>query len=86
MESSSIKEKTIEEVATGERKFLHDISNKLVVAEGMGSFLSKALESNSSISDKEKQRMQKILTSVRAMAEMVKSRRDTLISLHKELT
>ena len=43
---------TIEEMALGERKFLHDISNQLVVAQGMSSFLSKALKENDTVGEK----------------------------------
>lgn len=83
-ESENENQTLIEEMALAERKFLHDISNQLVVAQGMGSFLSKALSKNDSVGDKEKERIEKVMKSVKSMVEMVKSRREILHSLSKK--
>lgn len=74
---------TIEEMALGERKFLHDISNQLVVAQGMSSFLSKALKENDTVGEKEKERMEKVIKSVKSMIEMLKERRAVLHSVSR---
>jgi hypothetical protein len=73
---------TVEEMALEERKFLHDISNQLVVAQGMSSFLQKALDKNDSVGEKEKERMEKICKSVKKIVDIVKERRSTLHSLN----
>ncbi|MCR9206035.1 MAG: hypothetical protein NXH75_15740 [Halobacteriovoraceae bacterium] len=75
------KDMTIEELALTERKFLHDISNYLVVAQGMGSFLDKALKKNEHVGEKEKERMEKINNSVKKIVDAVKARRALLHSL-----
>jgi hypothetical protein len=74
---------TVEEMALGERKFLHDISNQLVVAQGMSSFLSKALKENDTVGEKEKERMEKVIKSVKSMIEMLKERRAILHSVSR---
>ena len=83
MNSSQESEMTIEEMALGERKFLHDISNQLVVAQGMSSFLSKALKENDTVGEKEKERMEKVIKSVKSMIEMLKERRAILHSVSR---
>lgn len=83
MNSSQESEMTIEEMALGERKFLHDISNQLVVAQGMSSFLSKALKENDTVGEKEKERMEKVIKSVKSMIEMLKERRAVLHSVSR---
>lgn len=77
-------EMTVEEMAMAERKFLHDVSNQLVIAQGMSSFLKKALEKNKSITEKEKERMGKIEKSVKELVNLVKDRRALLHSLSEE--
>jgi len=83
LNSSQESEMTIEEMALGERKFLHDISNQLVVAQGMSSFLSKALKENDTVGEKEKERMEKVIKSVKSMIEMLKERRAILHSVSR---
>jgi len=83
LNSSQESEMTIEEMALGERKFLHDISNQLVVAQGMSSFLSKALKENDTVGEKEKERMEKVIKSVKSMIEMLKERRAVLHSVSR---
>ncbi len=73
-------ELTLEELMLEERRFLHDISNHLVVAQGMGSFLKKALESNENVGEKEKERCEKVLKAVKVIGELLKDRRDVLHS------
>ena len=72
---------TVEDMAMGERKFLHDISNQLVIAQGMSSFLKKALDKNENVSEKERERMLKIEKSVKELITLVKERRALLHSL-----
>lgn len=80
----SDKQLTVEEMALAERKFLHDVSNQLVIAQGMGSFLRKALDQNPSVGDKEKERIQKLEKAVKELVTLVKDRRALLHSLNDE--
>lgn len=77
-------ELSVEEMAMAERKFLHDVSNQLVIAQGMSSFLKKALERNESITPKELERMGKIEKSVKELVNLVKDRRALLHSLTED--
>lgn len=70
-----------QELIMGERTFLHDISNQLVVAQGMGGFVLKSLQKRDDISEKELERMEKTLISVKNMVKMVQERRQHLHSL-----
>lgn len=75
------KEVTIEQMALDERKFLHDISNQLVIAQGMSSFLQKALDKNENVGEKERERVEKISVAVKKISELVKDRRALLHAL-----
>lgn len=72
---------TIEELALGERKFLHDISNHIVVAHGMSSFVLKALKSNNPIEPKDIERLEKSIEAINKMTEILKERRSLLHSI-----
>ena len=61
-----------------ERVFLHDISNQLVIAQGMASFVQKILKTQYDEDAKEIQRMNKTLKAINAMIEMLTDRRDYL--------
>lgn len=63
-----------------ERKFLHDISNQLVVAQGMGAMVLKKIAAIEGIEEKIVQRQEKSLNAVNQMIEMLKARRAVLIS------
>lgn len=80
----SDKQITIEEMALAERKFLHDVSNQLVIAQGMGSFLRKALEKNDGVGEKEIERIHKLEKSVKELVTLVKDRRALLHSLSED--
>ena len=71
----------LQEVVMGERKFLHDISNYLVVAQGMGNFVNKKVSQDENVDEKIKERMQKVINAVEQMVEMVKERRSELHSV-----
>lgn len=75
---------TIEELAMAERKFLHDVSNQLVIAQGMGSFLKKALDKNENVGEKEKERVLKLEKAVKELVTLVKDRRALLHSLSED--
>ena len=72
-----------EEVALTERKFLHDMSNHLVVAQGMGNIALKNLKQDDelSIDPKVLERLEKSLKAVDKIIVLVKERRQVLHSL-----
>ena len=61
-----------------ERQFLHDISNQLVIAQGMGSFVLSALENTADCEEKVLKRMEKSVKAIEKMITMVKDRREFL--------
>lgn len=75
---------TVDELVAEERKFLHDISNNLLVAQGMGSFLEKALKKNEGVGEKEIQRIEKVNKAVKELGEKLQARRERLHSLSKD--
>lgn len=73
---------TVESLALGERKFLHDVSNQLVVAQGMGSIVLKSLnKSEDELDPKVIERLGKTISAIEKMIKMVKERRNTLHSI-----
>ena len=61
-----------------ERKFLHDISNHIVVAHGMVTFTLKAIKENPSVSDKEIERLERSINAINKMTELLRERRTVL--------
>lgn len=77
--------KTVHDQAMEERKFLHDLSNQLVVAHGMGSFVLKQFEKREDETDpKEFERLKKSITAVEKMIDLIKERRSILYELTGE--
>ncbi|MBT3583865.1 MAG: hypothetical protein HN509_03080, partial [Halobacteriovoraceae bacterium] len=69
------------EIVMAERKFLHDLSNQLVVAQGMGNFVNKFLQDNNSMDEKVVERMGKAQKAVDCIITLVKERRAVLHEL-----
>lgn len=69
---------TIEELALGERKFLHDIANHIVVAHGMSSFVHKTLKDNKPIEAKDIERIERVIEAINKMTALLKERRTLL--------
>ena len=72
---------TVEELALGERKFLHDIANHIVVAQGMSSFVMKAAKENRPLEEKDIERLQKTIDAIKKMTDLLKERRELLHSV-----
>jgi hypothetical protein len=70
------------EIVMGERKFLHDISNHIVVAAGMVNFAYKALKNNPTVDVKEFERLEKAMDAISKMSEKLKERREFLHKLY----
>ncbi len=71
-------EDLLKEMALEERTFLHDMSNHIVVAHGMATFVLKALKNNSGVDAKEIERLEKSLTAINKMTELIQERRTLL--------
>lgn len=69
---------TVEELALEERKFLHDLSNHIVVAQGMTNIVLKALREIEGLDEKILTKQEKALKAVNAQVKMVKERRTKL--------
>ena len=74
-------EEKIKELVLDERKFLHDLSNHIVVASGMLNFAYRVLKDNPTIEAKELERLQKSMDAISKMTELLKSRREMLHSM-----
>lgn len=69
---------SIESMALEERKFLHDISNHIVVAQGMTSIVLKTLKETEGFDVKTIERQQKALDAINAQVKLIKERRNLL--------
>ena len=63
---------------SAERVFLHDLSNQLVVAQGMGGYVLGRLKKREDVDPKELTRMEKTVKAIDRMIVMVKDRREVL--------
>lgn len=73
-------DETLNEIVAGERKFIHDISNHIVVAHGMATFVLRSLKANPAVEPKEIERLEKSLDAINKMTDLLKERRAELIS------
>ncbi len=78
MEETNNPSITIEEIALEERKFLHELSNILVVAHGMGTFLQYSLSENPECNPKDLEKINKVMDSMNKINRIVKERRAAL--------
>ena len=76
----------LSDTINGERTFLHDVSNQLVIAQGMGSFVLKHIKEKSADDAKELIRMQKTMKAIDKIIEQVKARRENIKSLQTNVT
>lgn len=68
----------LKEQIMSERRFLHDISNHIVVAHGMASLVHKTLKENPNVGQTEIDRLGKALDALKKMTEELKDRREVL--------
>jgi len=71
----------LKEQIMSERRFLHDISNHIVVAQGMASLVQKTLKDNPNVAQTEMERLGKALDALKKLTEELKARREVLHSL-----
>lgn len=74
-------EEQLKEVIMNERKFLHDVSNHIVVAHGMATFVLRTLKDNPNVDAREIDRLEKSITAINKMTELLKERRAALHSV-----
>lgn len=82
----SDEEITISGLALGERKFLHDLSNKLLIVQGMSTTLTRRLVVGDPLTQKELDKLQKVVNASEAMIEMLQSRRSLLHEIKIDAT
>lgn len=70
----------LKELAADERKFLHDLSNHIVVAHGMSTFVLRTVRDNPAIESREIERLEKAIAAINKMTELIQERRALLIS------
>jgi cob(I)alamin adenosyltransferase len=68
-------EDILKDVTAEERKFLHDISNHIVVAHGMATFALRAIKENPNVGEKEVERLEKSIDAINKMTELLRERR-----------
>lgn len=68
----------LKDVTAEERKFLHDISNHIVVAHGMATFALRAIKENPHVAEKEVERLEKSLEAINRMTDLLRERRAVL--------
>ena len=72
---------SLDELALSERKFLHDIANHILVAQGMSSLALKALAENKSNEPKDINRLERAIEAINKMTALLVERRTFLQSL-----
>lgn len=70
----------LKEIIRGERTFLHDLSNSLLVAQGMGTFVFTAISKEHGEEEKVTVRMKKVTKAVDKMITLINERRNELRS------
>lgn len=68
----------LKEQIMSERRFLHDISNHIVVAQGMASLVQKSLKDNPNVGQAEMDRLGKALDALKKLTDELKARREVL--------
>lgn len=69
---------TVEELALEERKFLHDLSNHIVVAQGMTNIVLKLMKEVEGLDESIVEKQEKALKALNNQVRMIKERRTLL--------
>lgn len=72
----------LEQLRLGERKFLHDISNDVVVAQGMCSFVIRKVKEDKPLDTKDLERLEKTLEAIGKITRQIRERRTVLMGLN----
>ena len=76
---------TTEELALGERTFLHDLANHIVVAQGMSSFVLRTLKDKKPVEEKDIDRLERAIEAINKMTALLKERRSLLHSVSEKV-
>lgn len=71
----------IELIVKEGRKFLHDISNKVLIGSGLGSHVLTALKKSKEIDEKLVDKLERSMNALNLMADMIREHRSYLISV-----
>lgn len=74
MSEKNLADKLINE----ERVFLHDISNNIVVAHGMMTFVLRTVKENPSVEKREIERLEKAIEAINRMTDALRERRELI--------
>ncbi len=74
----------LKKLIMNERKFIHDISNKILIVDGLATILHNHFKGQENFTEQLSGRFTKILDSMRIMATMVTERRQSLHALSKK--
>lgn len=76
-------EEKLKTIILDERKFLHDLSNHIVVAHGMATFALRGIKSkaDANVDAKEVERLEKSIDAINKMTELLRDRRAVLMGV-----
>lgn len=74
-------EEKLRAIILEERKFLHDLSNHIVVAHGMATFALRGIKgkADANVDTKEIERLEKCIDAINKMTELLRERRTVLM-------
>jgi hypothetical protein len=75
----------LEDYILKEREFLHDLSNQLVIAEGMLGVTFPKLSLSSPPTQMDLERAEKALNSMRKIKDLLVERKSTVVTIHEAL-
>ncbi|MBF0362876.1 MAG: hypothetical protein HQK49_17790 [Oligoflexia bacterium] len=76
----------IESLVKEGRKFLHDISNKILISSGLGSHVLSAVKKGKPIDEKMVDKLERSMNALNLIADMIREHRSFLIALAEEST
>ncbi|MBF0297716.1 MAG: hypothetical protein HQK51_03295 [Oligoflexia bacterium] len=76
----------IESLVKEGRKFLHDISNKVLISSGLGSHVLSAVKKGKPIDEKMVDKLERSMNALNLIADMIREYRSYLIALAEEST
>ncbi|MBF0207960.1 MAG: hypothetical protein HQK53_13860 [Oligoflexia bacterium] len=74
----------IEQLVKEGRRFLHDISNKVLIGSGLGSHVLASLKKGKEADEKMLDKLERSMNALNLIADMIKEHRSYLISLLEE--
>lgn len=69
----------LQEYILTERKFLHELSNQIVIAQGMASMAKANLDKNPAIAEQDMSRLEKTLTALNKVITILQERKSFVV-------